>query len=159
MDAASSSLLQLQRVLEASGLQAGLEMLNQRVPHRYTVVYRFDGDAFYAVAVVDKLDEAPPELFNKVPFEDSFCQFSVGRGEFKTSDSLQDHRLDGHVHQADVQSYVGLPLTEPAGGLYGTLCHLDFVPQPLSEGEFAFLQEAALLVAQHLPAAQALIRA
>ena len=115
------------------------------------MVYRFDGDAFYAVEVVDKQGEPAPTLFSRVPFDDSFCQFSIGLGEFRTADSINDARLDGHTHQANVQSYVGLPLLKPQGGLYGTFCHLDFVPRILSEDEYAFLQEATTVLAQHLP--------
>ena len=131
----------------------GLTWLNQRVPHRYTVVYRCEGDAFYTGALVDKLGEPMPDLFIRVPFEESFCQFSVGIGQFRTTDSPRDPRLDGHVHQATVQSYVGLPLTRPSIGLYGTFCHLDLVPQEISDDEFAFLQQATALIAEHLPAA------
>lgn len=131
----------------------GLTWLNRRVPHRYTVVYRFDGEAFYAMALVDKQGEAMPDLFVRVPFEESFCQFSVGIGQFKTADSMNDHRLDGHMHQATVQSYIGLPLTRPKVGLYGTFCHLDLAPQHISDSEFEFLQQATALIAEHLPVA------
>ncbi|RZJ01679.1 MAG: hypothetical protein EOP39_23440 [Rubrivivax sp.] len=148
-------LIELQHALKEGGLMGGLTWLNRRVPHRYTVVYRFDGEAFYTIALVDKLGEPMPDLFVRVPFEDSFCQFSIGIGQFKTADSVKDQRLDGHLHQATVQSYVGLPLTRPLVGLYGTFCHLDLVPQVISDTEFAFLQQAAPLVAEHLPATTA----
>ncbi|SFQ75256.1 GAF domain-containing protein [Variovorax sp. OK605] len=146
-----SPLAQLQLILQSTGLRAGLEFLNRRVPHRYTIVYKFDGDAFYGMVVVDKLGEPVPALFNKVPFDDSFCRYTVGEGVFSTACSPQDSRLDGHIHQANVQSYCGLPVTNPQGGLYGTFCHLDMVPQSLGDEEFAFLQEAAALLGGYLP--------
>jgi GAF domain-containing protein len=148
----SAPLAQLQCLLENAGLRAALEFLNKRVPHRYTIVYKFDGEAFYGMVVVDKLKEPVPALFNKVPFIDSFCQYSVDEGAFWTSDALRDRRLDGHIHQAAVQSYCGLPLTQPGGKLYGTFCHLDMVPQALSDDEFAFLQRAAAQLSDYLPA-------
>ncbi len=140
----------LQATLETEGLNAALEGLNGRVPHRYTVIYRFDGDAFYSVAVYDKKGEPPPVLFKRVPFVDSFCQFTVGQGQFRTENSLCDRRLDGHIHQANVQSYTGLPLEDATGNLYGTFCHLDMVPQPLDESEFSFLKQATRLLSKYL---------
>lgn len=151
----TSALDELQRCLNAGGLSAGLEFLNKRVLHRFTAVYQFEGDAFKLMAMFDKLHEAVPDLLGFVPFDESFCQYSVGLGQFVTSDSMEDHRLDGHIHQATVASYVGLPLTRPQGGLYGSLCHFDLVRQRISDPEFAFLQEATPVVAQYLPLATA----
>jgi GAF domain-containing protein len=151
----NESLTALQRALDEGGLRAGLELLNKRVPHRFTVVYRFDGQAFYGVIVVDKQND-PPDLFNKVPFVDSFCRYTVDEGVFKTADSVRDCRLDGHIHQANVQSYIGLPLTDGVGDLYGTFCHLDFVPHEISEDEFAFMQKAAWRLAKYVPATRTL---
>lgn len=129
---------------------SGLELLNKRVPHRFTIIYRFDGEAFFAIAVVDKLKEASPALFSRVPFEDSFCRFTVTAGQFLTAASMDDRRLDGHLHQANVQSYIGLPLTCPNGDLYGTFCHVDFVPQAIDDSEFSFMQVAGRHLAGHL---------
>lgn len=140
----------LQTTLETEGLNAALEGLNRRVPHRYTVIYRFDGDAFYSVAVFDKQGEPPPVLFKRVPFTDSFCQFTVGEGEFRTENSMGDRRLDGHIHQANVQSYTGLPIDDASGNLYGTFCHLDMVPRKLDESEFVFLKQATRVLSKYL---------
>jgi GAF domain-containing protein len=148
-------LAQLQIALAEGGLHSGLEMLNKRVLHRFTVVYSFDGEFFRSVDVIDKLGQPAPELFRKVPFEHSFCQYSVGVGEFKTADSMRDARLAAHIHRAAVQSYVGLPISKQGGGLYGTFCHLDLVPQQISDEEFEFLQEATATLAQYLPGARA----
>lgn len=155
----SSPLLVLRSTLESAGLRAGLEYLNRRVPHRYTIIYKFDGDAFYGMVVVDKLKEPIPVLFKKVPFEDSFCRYTLEAGVFQTQASMQDYRLDGHLHQATVQSYTGLPLTNAKGDFYGTFCHLDTIPQPLSDEEFAFLQRAAALLGAYLPAVSELANA
>ncbi len=145
------TLAELRHTLEQSGFRAGLEFLNRRVPHRYTVVYRFDGEAFYGMALIDKQREPAPELFKRVPFSDSFCQYTVGDGVFRTDASLEDCRLDGHMHQANVQSYVGLPLMHRGGTLYGTFCHLDVLPQNLGDDEYAFLQQAVMLFSDYLP--------
>jgi hypothetical protein len=151
----SIALFELRQTLDRSGLRAGLQYLNQRVPHRYTVVYKLDGAVFYNMAMIDKLGASVPSLFAKVPFVDSFCRFVVDEGEFKTAASMQDDRLAGHLHRATVQSYVGLPLTDARGELYGTFCHLDFVPRSISNGKFSFLQKASGLLGAYLPRAVA----
>jgi GAF domain-containing protein len=145
------AILELKLSLAAGGLKGGLEFLNARVPHRFTALYKFERDSFKLMAFVDKMNQAVPDLFVSVPFDDSFCQYSVGLGEFVTTDAMGDKRLDGHIHQATVASYVGLPLTLPPDGLYGTFCHLDLVAQQVSDDEFAFLQKAALVLARNLP--------
>lgn len=76
----------------------------------------------------------------------------VGAGQFTTCASMQDQRLDSHLHHASVQSYCGLPLTDVRGELYGAFCHLDFVPQELSDAEFAFLQKAVARLGGYIPA-------
>jgi hypothetical protein len=58
-----------------------------------------------------------------VPFREGYCQYTMTLGEFVTTDAVRDKRLDGHIYQATLASYVGLPLTKPNGELYGTLCH------------------------------------
>lgn len=40
-------------------------------------------------------------------------------------------------------SYHGVPIASDAGELIGTLCHFDVEECPLSQSEFALLQEAA----------------
>ena len=149
----SNLLAELERVITQGGFRAGLKFLNDRVPHRYTVTYRFDGASFYAFDMVDKLEAPMPELFKKVPLAESFCQYTVADGVFKTDNSLAEPRLDGHIHQATVQSYIGLPLTNNHGDLYGTLCHIDAVPHHLTDDEHAFLNKAVSVLGKYLPKA------
>ncbi|RYF31751.1 MAG: hypothetical protein EOO23_01405, partial [Comamonadaceae bacterium] len=47
-------------VLEAEG-PAGLQFLNERVPHRYSAVYRLEGGTLRNEFVFDKLGELTPE--------------------------------------------------------------------------------------------------
>ncbi|MFM9901330.1 MAG: guanylate cyclase [Polaromonas sp.] len=136
------ALIELQNELQCKGLEAGLSVLNQRVPHRFTAVFKLDGAMMRNVAIVDKLGEVVPESFKVIPFENSFCQFVLRDGSFTTHDSAVDNRLDGHVYKGVLNTYVGLPISENNGELFGTLCHFDFPPQNLPESEFQFLNQA-----------------
>ncbi|MGO4394379.1 guanylate cyclase [Variovorax sp. M-6] len=137
--------------LEARGPEAALAYLNEAVPHRYSAVYRIDGGMLRNVFLHDKQREARPEFLAVVPFEVSFCQFVLRDGFFRTTDSGADPRLDGHPYQGVMVSYHGVPLTDPAGGLIGTLCHFDVVAHGLADEEFELLQRAARVLPAYLP--------
>lgn len=128
--------------LQRKGLEAGLSVLNQRVPHRFTAVFKFDGAMMRNVAIIDKHGEVVPESIKVIPFENSFCQFVLRDGSFTTHDSAVDDRLQGHVYKGVLNTYVGLPISKNNGELFGTLCHFDFAPLDLPESEFQFLNQA-----------------
>lgn len=131
------------RVCESEGLAGGLRELNARVPHRYTGVYRFEGELMRNLELVDKSGEVRPEHLAVVPFRDSFCQYVLRDGEFRTCDSGRDRRLDGHVYQGVLLSYHGVPVLDDKGELYGSLCHFDSEDKELNDTEFAMMQRVA----------------
>ncbi|MES2360837.1 MAG: GAF domain-containing protein [Pseudomonadota bacterium] len=141
----------LQDVLQKQGLKAGLAFLNERVPHRFTAIYRLDNMLLRQVELVDKggspVDVAALEA---IPLETSFCQFVLSDGQFTTSQSASDSRLDGHPYQGVVDSYIGLPLQGDGDKLFGTFCHFDFCEQPVNDEEFAFLQRVVRLLPRYL---------
>ena len=145
-----ASLAQLRQVLADSGLHAGLAFLNQRVPHRFTAVYRLQDARLNNREIVDKQGAVVPDALLSVPFENSFCQFVLRDGGFVTAQSGEDLRLSGHPYQGVLLSYVGLPLSSEQGGLVGTLCHFDFDAYGVQDAEFAFLQRAALYISPYL---------
>ncbi len=147
----TTSLAQLKHALETQGLHAALEILNARVPHRHSFIYRLSGDSFHAISMVDKQGEQIPPILERIPFERSYCQYSVGVGQFRVTDSTHDNRLNGNVFQETVQSYIGLPLTSSQGGVWGSFCHLDSAPQTITDNEFEFLKQATKLLAQFAP--------
>ena len=141
----------LTTALNEGGPIAMMEFLNKGVPHRYTAVYRFDGELLRNVLLVDKLDQIRPDFLLAVPFKHSFCQFVLRDQAFRTEDSRKDKRLDGHPYQGLVVSYHSAPLTVDAGGeLWGTLSHFDMQNLTLPDDEFRLLEQAARLLGAHL---------
>ncbi len=136
------NLSDLEKLLHTDGLRAGLKFLNERVPHRFTAVYRLDALTLRVVDMVDKQGLNDLDLA-AVPLGDSFCQFALRDGSFLTSSSGGDKRLDGHRYQGVVESYVGLPLTRANGELFGTFCHFDLAGRPVNDEEYAFLTQVA----------------
>jgi hypothetical protein len=142
-----SSMSNLESCLKDGGLNAGLKFLNSRVPHRFTGVFRLGADRLQKVCLVDKNSEVSEDAFlQEVPLGDSFCQFVLRDGALRTSLSSSLAMLDGHPYQGVLETYVGLPLVTGPSGLFGTLCHFDFVSQPISDEEFEFLRKAAIVI-------------
>lgn len=146
------ALVELTRILDAHGLNAGLTWLNGRVVHRWTAVYRLDGLVMRNLAIVDKQKEVELGALAVVPLEDSFCQFTMRDGKFTSHNTGEDNdpRLKGHPYKGVLNSYVGLPLMLNPGTMYGTLCHFDFSAHPVSTGEFEFLQRVARVLPTYL---------
>lgn len=139
----STALSDLQDLLDAHGLHAGLLFLNARVPHRYTAVYRLSEEYLRRLDFVDK-EGGLGEATATVPFTDSFCELAVRQGHLLVTDSSADARLRDQPNPFMMGSYVGLPLaTTGSGALYGTLCHYDTCAHPLSDAELVFLQQAS----------------
>ena len=141
----STALSELQDVLDHQGLHAALLFLNVRVPHRYTAVYRLSEAYLRRLGFIDK--EGGPGLeFAEVPFKDSFCELAVQGPPLRVTDVVMDTRLQGYPNPGLLMSYVGLPLSVGPGALYGTLCHYDTSPHPLSDAELSFLEQASELL-------------
>ena len=143
-------LTELRQTLDHGGVSAGLRYLNERVPHRFTAVYRLVDGTMQNVGFFDKHGEIPPDALLAVPLTSSFCQFVLRDGQFASGATGHDARLDGHPYPGVVNSYVGLPLTRGGDDLRGTLCHFDFDAIDVPDDEFEFLRKAALLLPNYL---------
>lgn len=133
----------LMDVAQREGVRALLVRLNERVPHRYTAIYRLNGEMLQCVHLIDKTGAVQPGFLAEVSLQDSFCQFVFRDGIFQTENSAFDHRLDGHPYQGVVVSYHAIPLVVEGHELFGTLCHLDTVPCALPDPELDLLQRVA----------------
>lgn len=142
-------LTQFKSAFDAGGLLGALQFLNARTPYRYTAVYRLDGQMMRNIVLYDRLGETSAGL-SEVPLGDSFCQFVMRDKGFETVNSALDTRLDGHTYQGVLNSYFGLPLSRKPGTIYGTLCHFDFEPKQLPDGELALLEAVSPVLMDHL---------
>ncbi len=144
-----ASLAEYSQLLERDG-PAGLGYLNARVPHRFTALNRFDGDVIRNLYVFDKQGVLRPEYVKPVAMGDSFCQFVLRDGYFVACDTAADERLAGHRYKGAYNAYVGVPILDNVGDLWGTLCHLDFVAHDMPDDEFDFFQRASRVLSRHL---------
>ena len=145
-----SSLANFRDVLAKHGLKAGLEFLNQRVPHRFTSVYRIQHGQLHRVAFIDKLGTSGAALAHAA-LKDSFCEVAVQEGGLVVATDVKtDKRFQTLPNPAMLGSYVGLPLASQRGELFGTLCHADQQGYALSDAEFVFVNEAAKVLETYL---------
>jgi hypothetical protein len=87
----------LSQSLKSGGLEAGLRFLNQRVSHRFTAIYRLEEMVLHNVELVDKVeDDFDRSTLAAIPLGDSFCQFVLRDGLFRTSRTTGMDMLSGH---------------------------------------------------------------
>ena len=114
-----------ERTLRSNGLHAALGLLNARTTHRFTGVYRFDGDWLRNVALFDRWN---PEaaVGADAPMRETFCAIVPTQGAtLEVADGTTDTRFPW-MSQNPVVSYCGTLLRSEAGQPFGTLCHFDF---------------------------------
>ena len=119
-------LQEFQTTLDAKGIHAALVFLNKRTAHRFTGVYRYDGEMLRNVALVDKF--APDsKTGGDVTMGDAYCALvrDAGLGdELVFDDAAEDPRFDAKTG-SPVVSYCGVLLRDAKGRPFGTLCHYD----------------------------------
>lgn len=117
----------VQDALAAGGLFAALRTLNQRAPHRFTGVYRYDGDTLRNVALFDRW-HPEAERGTDAPMAETFCALVPSQGmSLEVVDGTTDKRFPW-MRDNDVVCYCGALLRDEAGTPWGTVCHFDLQP-------------------------------
>lgn len=141
----------VERLLQEGRLHEALRLINDRVEHRFTGVYRFDPPTLRNVAL---FDSANPdiEVGAETPLRETYCSLVGETGSpFQTGDAASDPRLSEHLARDATLGYCGAPLrTGPEEQPFGTLCHFDVVPRPIPLEELPVLEAVAAVLADHL---------
>jgi hypothetical protein len=142
-------------LLAQHGVPAALKYLNGRTPHRYTGIFRFDGDTLRSEALFDRFDPSVAKG-DDVPMLVTYCSL-VGRQEapLEINDAATDERYRGAV-DTPVVSYCGVLIRDATGRAFGTLCHYDLQRCQERTSDLPLLEAAGALLYQQLhPAASA----
>jgi GAF domain-containing protein len=122
-------------------VRGALSILNGTTPHRFTAVYRFDGEMLVNLHVFDRLD-ADERLFPTIPVSASYCMYVRDPQRFfALEDSMADERVRAHPKREQVRSYCGIALLNEDGTIFGSLCHFDFAEVRVPEAAFDLLDE------------------
>lgn len=120
--------------LAKGGVHAALAVLNKGTDHRFTGVYRFDGEMLRNVCLFDR--QNPTSVVgDDAPLRETYCSI-VGRGRvsFVSANTVDDARLTEHPARLSVQSYCGVLLRNADATPFGSLCHFDLLPvEPLDD--------------------------
>lgn len=130
--------------LRQSGMAGALRFLSERTAHRFTGVFRFDGDTLRSVALVDKW---LPEVTrgDDVPLAEAYCAHLKGAVEpLVVTDGRTDPRTPW-MTQSGVASYCGAVIRDDAGEAWGALCHFDPEPCESKHSAIPLLAAAAAL--------------
>jgi len=129
----------------SEGLVAGLRYLNDRTPHRFTGVFRYDGEFLRNVALVDSMDPSV-RAGHDVRLSDAYCDYL---GDNVESVEFSDARSDGRITMKPgnpVLAYCGIVIRDARGGAYGTLCHFDMQPCQPRTSDVPLLREVARVI-------------
>ncbi len=141
----TADLLAFQQALAAGGVHGALAFLNGRTPHRFTGVYRFDGDILRNEALFDRFEPAL-RRGGDVPLNDTYCAI-VGRSQcdLELLDARVDPRIEPKVN-TPVVSYCGTLIRDAHGMPFGTLCHYDMLPCEQRTSDVPLLEAAAAIL-------------
>ena len=137
------------QILDTEGVHAALRFLNSRTPHRFTGIYRYDGDMLRNVYLFDLYDPGSTQG-QDVPMVDAYCA-NVGRAGSGIAFSNVD--TDPTVETksgSPVISYCGALIRDARGNPYGTLCHFDIKSCDTPVSDLPVLEDVAPLIYQAL---------
>ncbi len=140
------ALNELKKVYADAGARAAIAYLNSLTGHRFTSLYRFDGETLRNITFYDR-DRPDLESCEEIPVMASYCVFVRDSGaQFMTADARNDERVKDHPKQNTIQSYCGVPLRNEEGKIFGTICHFDFKSGPISDLDVELLEYMATLL-------------
>lgn len=111
--------------------RATLDFLHAKFGFELWMVTRTEGDDWIVLASEDHGYGVQPGTVFK--WADSFCsQMVLGKGPCiaPKSDNVPAYKAAPIGNQVEIGAYVGVPLHDADGGLFGTLCGIDPQPKP-----------------------------
>jgi hypothetical protein len=131
--------------LRDQGMLGALKFLNGRTSHRYTGVFRFDGDMLRNVALIDRW-VAEVTSGEDVPLARAYCaHLARTGGTLEVAHGPTDARVPW-MADSDILSYCGAVINAPDGSRWGALCHFDTSRCESSGSEVPLLDAAAKLI-------------
>lgn len=145
------ALHQLKTILSTQDVRAAVIFLNGLTEHRFTALYRFDNETLKNLYFFDRENPAQ-ESTPDIPVTASYCVFVRSlNSRFSTSGARLDERVTGHPKREELQSYCGVPLRDVNGEMFGTICHFDFRPIPISDANVELMESLAPLIKRSIP--------
>jgi GAF domain-containing protein len=136
-------LRRLRATVAEQGVRAGLQYLNGLTGHRFTALYRFEGETLRNAEFFDR-ENPSVTTTEAIPVLASYCVFVRDAGApFHTDSARDDDRLGDHPKRTVIQSYCGVPLRDTEGRMFGTICHFDFAATGITRENLELMEEIA----------------
>lgn len=136
---------EFQRILDSEGLLPALRFLNSNTPHRFTGVYRYDGDWLRNLALFDRWDPRVTKG-EDAPMSQTFCAIVPDQdGTLEVVDGPTDPRFPG-MQDNPVVCYCGALIRDHLGEPFGTVCHFDVNRCQAGASQIPLLLEASPLI-------------
>lgn len=143
------ALQRLRALIRRGDVRGALAVLNARTEHRFTSLYRFDDDVLRNVWFFDR-EQPELEAIDSMPVRASYCVFVRDQGAtFRVDDADTDGRVAEHPKREQIRAYCGVPLLDPDGRMFGTVCHFDYRPIAISDESVALMEALAPLLQHH----------
>ena len=136
----------LKEIISSKGVREALKFLNGLAGHRFSAIYRFNNENLESVMLFDREN---PELLTmpQIPILASYCVFVRDtERRFSVENSIQDERVENHQKRLEVISYIGVPLLDEDGKMFGTICHFDVVPRSASTQDIELMEQMSKLL-------------
>lgn len=144
-----TALQELRALIRDGQVRRALALLNARTAHRFTSLYRFDGDTLRNVWFFD-CEHPERETVDDIPVLASYCVFVREReATFRVDDADADARVAGHPKREEIRAYCGVPLLDDMGRMFGTICHFDFRPLAISDENVALMEALAPMLQRY----------
>lgn len=125
----AAHLKQLKAILASEGVRAALKYMNEHTAHRFSAIFLFENESTLHNLFFYDRENPGLEQVQDIPIQASYCVFVRRlRRNFAVSDSRADERVAEHPKKDEYRSYVGIPLLDEMGRMYGTMCHFDYEP-------------------------------
>jgi GAF domain-containing protein len=86
-----------------------------------------------------------------VPMDTTYCSIiEADEAPLVVDDAARDDRVRSHPARELFAAYCGVPLRDPAGRAFGTLCHFDPRPRIGSADQLDALHRVAPIVAAYV---------
>ena len=138
-------------MLDTNGMCGALGLLNARTRYRFTGLYRADPPMLRNEYLFDRENPSISLGGDVNPLDHTYCGIvAATHAPFISIDARTDARLTNHPARDSVVSYVGVPVRNANGRIFGSLCHFDLRPRILPLDELAVLESISRCVSDWL---------
>lgn len=144
-----NALSRLRALMREGDVRGTLALLNACTEHRFTSLYRFDGDTLRNVWFYD-CEQPERETVEDIPVLASYCVFVRDtETTFRVDNADADARVANHPKREQIRAYCGVPLLDAMGRMFGTVCHFDYRPLRISDENVALMEALAPLLQRY----------